>query len=320
MNTLFRSIGMAALLLGTCLPAQEHEAAPDPPEVQTLPAGTGPYLGQKPPGRTPEIFAPGILAPPDRVVTRIAFSPDGNECFFSAPNKSYSRAQMYHTKRAGSSWTPPVPAPFSRPDHSYRQAFFSADGNKLYFSSNTNGSSDIWVVERTPQGWGEPQVLPDPINTPAYEGMYTEATNGTAYIESDRPGGQGDFDIWRIDPRRPGQTRHVENLGPLVNSNACETDPVVSPDGSYLIFGLRPSGGSGPSDLFVTFSDGKGGWKAPTNLNQFCPGVNTSGDEYAPTLSGDGRYLFFVRLSGTEQSGIYWVENPFHKKKATPIQ
>ena len=41
----------------------------------------GPYLGQKPPGMTPEIFAPGIIS--TNLDERIAaFTPDGKEFYF----------------------------------------------------------------------------------------------------------------------------------------------------------------------------------------------------------------------------------------------
>ena len=43
----------------------------------------GPYLGQKPPGMTPEIFAPGIISNPDIKEFSITFSPNGEELFFT---------------------------------------------------------------------------------------------------------------------------------------------------------------------------------------------------------------------------------------------
>jgi hypothetical protein len=266
----------------------------------------GPYFGQKSPGKTPQLFAPGILTQPNGVVavTRIAFSPDGNECFFSGPTDwNFSGTRMYYTKCVNNVWTPHVLASFF-PGYSCRQPYFSADGNKFYFSSNKNGTSDIWVVEHTSQGWGNPQVLSEPINTSSYEGMYTQTTDGTAYIESDRPGGQGKFDVWRISPQQPGQPQQIQNLGVQVNNSGDDNDPVVSPDGRYLIFG------SNYNDLFVTFNKGNGEWSAPVNLNQYYPGINTSDQEYAPTISPDGRYLFFTRIAC---GGVFWVENLFNE-------
>jgi WD40-like Beta Propeller Repeat len=299
-----------ATTFASALPMVEAASAPS-----TILAGsvevTGPFFGQKLPGKTPERFAPGILSLPNRLVTRIAFSPDGNECFFSAPNDDFSHVQMYCMKRVDDVWTSRFLAPFLRPGHSGRQAIFSADGNQLHFSSNENGNSDLWVVEHASQGWGDPHALPAPINTPAYEGQYSQAADGIAYFESDRPGGQGKFDIWRARPPQPGQPPQVENLGALVNSVAGDSDPFVSPDGSYLLFSSERPGGVGQSDVYVTLADGHGGWSAPVNLNHYGPGLNTGVYTYAPALSADGRILFFTRIGeDAQQNGIYWVENP----------
>jgi hypothetical protein len=42
----------------------------------------GPYLGQKPPGRTPEVFAPGIVSTGAHEFAG-SFTPDGKYLFFS---------------------------------------------------------------------------------------------------------------------------------------------------------------------------------------------------------------------------------------------
>jgi hypothetical protein len=283
---------------------------------------TGPYFGQKPPGRTPQIFAPGILSLTNRMEARIAFSPDGNECFFTVPQDfSFSSAQIYYTKRVNNIWTPQVLAPFSTPGYAYRQPFFSADGNQLYFTSDKNGTNNIWVVERTAQGWDNPRILPAPINSASAEGEYSQTTDGTAYFESDRLGGMGSVSVWRVRPQLSGQRWQAENLGPLINSGNYNADPFISPDGKYLIYSSDRAGGCGGADLFVTFPNGHGGWTAPVNLNQYCPGINTDAVEYGPSLSPDQRYLFFVRLNYTAQRcDVWWVENPFNKNKPNPIQ
>lgn len=46
-----------------------------------FPKLTGPYMGQKPPGMTPELFAPEIISREDTREFAITFSPDGREFF-----------------------------------------------------------------------------------------------------------------------------------------------------------------------------------------------------------------------------------------------
>jgi Tol biopolymer transport system component len=279
---------------------------------------TGPYFGQTPPGRTPQIFAPGILSLPNRMEARIVFSPDGDECFFTVPNDfTFSNVQLYYSKCVDNVWTPQRLAPFAQPGHAYLQPFFSADGKILYFTSNQNGSYDIWSVGRTATGWGKPLILPTPINGFDYQAEYSQTTDGTAYVESTRPGGTGKIGLWRIQPPLPGQPSVAEHLGGSMDSGTWDSDPYVSPDGKQLFFSSGRPGGCGGADLYVTTPDGNGGWTTPVNLNAYCPGINTGAIEYGPSLSPDGRYLFFVRLDPKEkQCDVWWVANPFAPKPA----
>ena len=53
----------------------------------------GPYLGQRPPGMTPEIFAPGIIST-NMNAAKIVFSSDGKEIFFRLMNYNHSFITM----------------------------------------------------------------------------------------------------------------------------------------------------------------------------------------------------------------------------------
>ena len=153
---------------------------------------TGPYFGQTPPGKTPEIFAPGILSLTNRLEDRIAFSPDCKECFFTVWGTNYSSAKIYWTRCVNNVWTPQVEAPFSVDDFASSPCF-SPDGNRLYYhyaNYRRPKPHGIWMVERTSQGWSEPKHLPPPINSDYKDGAYTETADGTAYFCSNRPGGQ----------------------------------------------------------------------------------------------------------------------------------
>ena len=50
-------------------------------QKEDFPVHKGPYLGQKPPGMTPEVFAPGIISTEHKEHSTLAFSPDGTEIF-----------------------------------------------------------------------------------------------------------------------------------------------------------------------------------------------------------------------------------------------
>jgi hypothetical protein len=257
------------------------------------------YFGLTPPGDTAVIFAPGIISMNGHSKTYITFTPDGNECYFSEWAADFSTAKIFYTKRENNIWSPQVEAPFSVGNY-VACPFLTSDGSKLYF--NSGGTPDIWMVQRTDSGWSDHQVLPAPINTSSYwDYAYSETTDGRAYIASNRPGGQGAHDIWRIIniPEQPSQ---VVNLGPAVNSSATDYCPYVAPDGSYLLFVSERPGGHTGSDIYVTFNKGIDEWTSSINLEKSGARININGGCADPTLSPDGHYLFFSR-----DGNIYWV-------------
>jgi len=61
-----------------------------------FPKLTGPYLGQKPPGMTPEIFASGIVSLKSFDEWGLAVNVDCTEIFFSRAEND--KASVYYTK------------------------------------------------------------------------------------------------------------------------------------------------------------------------------------------------------------------------------
>ena len=257
-----------------------------------------PYFGQMPPGSTPTIFAPGIITLPGISVIRVTFSPDGNECFFtkSLANNSYPW-RIYYSQCIDNVWTTPELAPFPQEGTFNGQPFFSYDANRLYFTSN----GAINVVERTSEGWSDPQPLLEPINVNNGNTVYYSQTwDGTAYFASNRPGGRGQLDIWHTR-QISDQPLSGVNMGSPFNTSDYDYDPHVNPSGHYLLFARAGS-------LFVSYSDGNGGWQTPVNMNTLLPGYS-HGYVDGPSLSPDEKYLFWRCMSGS-QHDIYWVENP----------
>ena len=77
-----------------------------------FPVLKGPYLGQKPPGSIPEIFAPGIVSTEEnRELGGCAFSPDGKECYFTRAIEN--DWVIFFTRWENEGWTVPEPVKFS---------------------------------------------------------------------------------------------------------------------------------------------------------------------------------------------------------------
>ena len=137
-----------------------------------LPVLKGPYLGQEPPAMTPELFAPGIITTEFHEHSSPAFSPDGNEVYWSVFFNFWGPQVILFMRMENGRWTRPEVASFSG-QYSDGNPCFSHDGRKIFFESRRpvhvggpyTGETDLWVVERTDTGWGEPEHLGWTVNS-----------------------------------------------------------------------------------------------------------------------------------------------------------
>ena len=135
---------------------------------------------------------------------------------------------------------------------------------------------------------------------------YSETNSGIVYIDSRRTGGTG-IDIWCIR-KMSDETLHAENLGSTINSTDWDFNPCIAPDESYLIFASDRFGRKGLSRLYVSFNKGNGEWTEPVDLNSNGALVNSDeANQGGPSLSPDGKYLFFFRHVDETEMDVYWV-------------
>ena len=73
-----------------------------------FPVLKGPYLGQKPPGMIPEIFAPGIISSTEFIEFKGSFSPDGKEYYFYKHALPEFISTLYFTRVENGVWTEPA--------------------------------------------------------------------------------------------------------------------------------------------------------------------------------------------------------------------
>ncbi len=106
MTTSRKIIVISLVMFVFVIPLLAQERANDFPVLK------GPYLGQKPPGMTPEVFAPGIISSPDhRELAGGTFSPDGKEYYFTRSIDNDWVIMVSRLEPEG--WTFPEPVKFS---------------------------------------------------------------------------------------------------------------------------------------------------------------------------------------------------------------
>jgi len=256
----------------------------------------GPYLGQKPPAMTPEIFAPGIVSTCLDELNSV-FSPDGQEFYFCVRNMGAS--SLFVMKCVQSVWGRPEPLPFAGASYDDIDVSLSPDGQQLFFCSNRpvagtgalKDDHDIWMCERQGGTWGPPEHLGDAVNSPRDDFYPVVTKSKTLYFNSQRAGpGTNDIYMCRwVD----GKYAPAEKLGPEINTDRREFDAFVAPDESFIIFTSERPADDPYGDLYISFRTPEAGWTPARNMGKI---INDFGPEYGTTLSPDGRFLFFTRM------------------------
>jgi len=195
----------------------------------------------------------------------------------------------------------------------------SYDEHVMFFHSTRPGgcgAGDIWMTRRRGarlQEWEPPVNVGCVLNTAATEiapAFFEDPVNGqvTLFYGSNRPGSQ-DFDVYASAIGEDGYF----GPGALVtefSSAARDTRIFIRKDGLETFITSNRAGGHGLIDIWTstreTLSDP---WSTPVDLP--AP-VNSTSDDGSPTLSRDGRTLYFfsTRAGGYGQRDIWYTTRP----------
>ncbi|MFC2132764.1 hypothetical protein ACFLRG_03100 [Bacteroidota bacterium] len=250
----------------------------------------GLYFGQKPPGKTPVIFAPGIVSTEDFREFSGSFTPDGKEYYFF---RFANGAGMMVSKLSDEGWTVPKPAGFNT-KYIDNEPHITSDGKIMYFNSSRpvpghegeRMGTQIWYMDRFGENWTEPKHL--------CAGMFVTSTkDGTIYLNrSTTRLVDGKFTPFEqiigyldMTPEGMHNARHIS----------------IASDESYLIFDTQKLEAEWNSEnyLFICFRKENGTWSKSFDLGAQ---LNLQGSKSIATISPDNKYLFFQH-----NDDIYWV-------------
>lgn len=223
-------------------------------------------------------------------------SPDASLRIFVQEARDDTNLFLMHRQEDGS-WSAPEEVDLPHSQRITSPAFDPA-GTYFYYASDEPIESlsgrkelNIWRVPLTETGFGEPEFLPDQINTGAVEKVGAIAPDGTLYFITDHPrGGSGGLDIMRAVYDEDLDIWQVSQMPAGFNDSRADDHFALTPDGKRAFFYSHRSPKLGVVDIWTSTLEESGDWSEPVNLG---PPANTMGIDYGAGVSADGKTLFF---------------------------
>ncbi len=238
------------------------------------------YLGQKPPGLIPELFAPDIIKTEYRQAAGV-FTPDLKEFYFRRRGGKYKSNALVVVKYEDNKWTESLVA------EKAGEPFISQDGKTMHLGKRYR--------ERTTSGWSEEKNLGEPFSN--YRIMrLTSSNNKTYYFDEASESGPLRYSRFIDGKYEEPKALNITDIG---DWNA---HPFIAPDESYIIWDDQRTGNA---DLYISFRKKDGSWGPSINLGD---NINTEYAEAYGSITPDGKYFFFHRSTENNKADIFWVD------------
>ena len=235
-----------------------------------------------------------------------SLSSDNQRLYFSSDMKGgFGGWDIYYVERIGNEWSAPINlGPQVNTSRNELFPFVAANG-ALYFASNGHkglGGLDLFVTSMDQGQWSSPSNLGEPINSKLDDFGIVLAPNGLeGFFSSDRPGGNGKDDIYRLRVELRDNLPYVQSQVVFIdNSNRQRLEGV-----SVRLYELLPNGSLSVSCPFYSYldEDGKIAYnrkeKAVLDAPSFKSDINGT---ITPQLFKQKQYLLVADREGFEQS------------------
>jgi len=245
----------------------------------------------------------------------------GDELIFT----SSSKPEIY--KNNGLPFLGIVKAPLKNPDEIGNQSIFSSalfkenandgtpaftkDGTTVVFARGNTGKSkdpspdvDLYISKKTANTWSEPERL-SISDSLAWDGSPCfSADERTLYFSSNRRGGKGGVDLYRVPIDNSGRFGRPINLGSTINTPGDELFPYVSANGK-LYFSSDGHPSIGGLDLFVASRN-----ETEIVVEHLGVPINSIGDDFAISFSDSTQgYISSNRPGGKGDDDIYFFKS-----------
>lgn len=194
----------------------------------------------------------------------------------------------------------------------------SPDGKTMYFSRNNYNENKIgkdkqgvnhlkiYRAEFVDNTWKRITDLSINGNNYSVSHPALSKDGKTLYFASDRPGGYGKSDLYKVAIKADGSFGEVQNLGEKINTTEDELFPFLNNENA-LFFSSDGHGGYGLLDIFATVTEEDGTVSQVVNLGQ---PLNSNSDDFSFFMSENGYEGYFASNRGGSpfNDDIYYFE------------
>lgn len=142
----------------------------------------------------------------------------------------------------------------------------TGDGKLLIIYMDDGGDGNLYYSQRKDSTWSKIKSVGRPINTIYWQADGFITPDGNAmYFSSNKPGGEGDLDIWYSEKSANGKWSEPVNCGDVINTAYNEDTPYFDPSTGALLFSSVGHISMGGYDLFRSVKT-NGSWSNPIGM------------------------------------------------------
>jgi outer membrane protein OmpA-like peptidoglycan-associated protein len=142
----------------------------------------------------------------------------------------------------------------------------TGDGRMLVMFMDDGGDGNLYYSTRNDTTWTKIKSVGKYVNSIYWEAHGFITPDGkTMYFSSNRPGGEGELDIWSSQKLADGSWERPVNLGNVINTPYDESTPFFDPENNALLFSSIGHISMGGYDVFRSIKRG-GTWTQPVGM------------------------------------------------------
>ncbi len=216
---------------------------------------------------------------------------------------------IYITHKVDDKWQSPqkISENINTMEHEASVAL-NADGSELIIYKDDVGDGNLYISMFNGTDWTKPTPLSSNVNSTYDESHASISADGnTLYFSSNRPGGNGGYDIYTSKRLPNGEWSLATNVGPVINTDKDENGPFIHPDGTTLYFSSKGHNSMGGYDLFYSVLKEDGTFSKPDNMGY---PINSIDNDAFYVISADGKRAYYAtnQTGGCGGRDIYMVD------------